>query len=132
MVDFDGGASIRGQEADLTHHKNATRSLELWLGVGFQLACSYSVPDEIEVHDLHLIREGKGAFDLDADGTYDLRLQHGDDAAGTREIWYEEKWQEVEEQASGENMYERKLKDGTRVEFDLEQGKWIDDEADPG
>lgn len=119
---------VIGEDVSKDEGGVATRKALIALGTDFELACFYSLNNEIHPNELRLTRKDESLFDLNADGSYDVRVQHSvidsSDGLPKIQIWYDSQWRGVI-RGGDSSKYRKKLQDGDVVEFDIKRGQWI-------
>ena len=110
---------------DVSPVEHGSSLREAWLRIGdtFSVSCTFSSNAPTTVREYCLTRGPLTVMDLNADGSYDLRVSQKPDLRS--EIWADGKWQGV---VIGGNTgkYLKEMRDGTWRSFDMDAGRWVE------
>jgi hypothetical protein len=88
----------------------------------FSVSFAYDPANPREISDLRFQKKGVTLYDMNADGTFDMRLTLGAEPRG--ELWYKGKSQEQDMHDQGASAYRRRLVGGEVLLFDMKNGLW--------
>ncbi len=123
----DDQSLVMSAEEVAQHAAEATRrEVTVILGIEFSITCEYSLVQGVpKVHEIVISKEDGALFDLNADGFSDERIPNRTVHKGPGQIWYQGEWRDLDPQGEWSNRYEKRLRDGTLVRFDMESGRWL-------
>jgi hypothetical protein len=129
VFDYPNLLIMNGSAIQDDRHDAATEEAEIILGPDFSITCRYSLSNidgarKPRIHEVLLSINEDAFYDLNADGSYDLRILHDSERGShSHEIWYDGQWRGVI--AKGQSStYERELPAIGVVTFDRETGRW--------
>lgn len=120
---------ISGEDVDEKGAEPA-RTVSLGLGTDFSISCDYSPADNsltngTHVHDLVLHRRNEAFFDLNVDGSFDMRhVRDEEQHVSHTYVRHQGKWQETVWDGTS-SKYKRRLVGGGTVSFDMKSGLWV-------
>jgi hypothetical protein len=117
---------ILAVENGVANDGDATKEAAIVLGADFSISCEYSLSNGVQVRALTLSKKNESLIDLNADGSFDVRIHVPSDEKPRppSEIWYQGKWREVVSDGGGDK-YRKQVAGGGAVCFDTKSGVWL-------